>query len=51
VYLAVEAAMTGDRDLVVEAMLADGAVSDPDAAARLTDALLAAHAADLPRFR
>ena len=33
VYLAMEAAMTGDRDLVVEAMIADGAVTDPDAAA------------------
>ena len=51
VYLAVEAAMTGDRDLVVEAMLADGAVTDPDAAASLTDALIAAQLQHLPRFR
>jgi alpha-galactosidase len=51
VYLAVEAAMTGDRDLVVEAMIADGAVTDPDAAARLTDALLSAQAHHLPQFR
>jgi alpha-galactosidase len=51
VYLAVEAAMTGDRDLVVEAMIADGAVTDPDAAARLTDALIAAQLHHLPRFR
>ncbi len=50
VYLAVEAAMTGDRDLVVEAMLADGAVSDPDAAADLTDALIAAQQQHLPQF-
>ena len=50
VYLAVEAAMTGSRDLTVEAMLADGAVSDPDAAARLTDDLISAQSAYLPRF-
>ncbi len=30
VYLAVEAAMTGSRDLAVEAMIADGAVTDPE---------------------
>lgn len=51
VYVATEAAMTGDRDLVVEAMIADGAVTDPDAAARLTDALIAAQRQHLPRFR
>jgi alpha-galactosidase len=51
VYLATEAAMTGDRDLAVEAMIADGAVTDPDAAARLTDALIDAQRAHLPRFR
>ena len=50
VYLAIEAAMTGSRDLTIEAMLADGALSDPDAAARLTDDLLAAQSAYLPRF-
>lgn len=50
VYLAVEAAMNGDRDLVVEAMVADGAVTDHDAAARLTDDLLAGQARHLPRF-
>jgi alpha-galactosidase len=50
VYLAMEAAMTGDRDLVVEAMIADGAVTDPDAAAALTDALLSAQRPYLPRF-
>jgi alpha-galactosidase len=50
VYLAMEAAMTGDRDLVVEAMIADGAVPDPDAAAALTDALLSAQRPYLPRF-
>jgi alpha-galactosidase len=50
VYLAVEAAMTGDRDLVVEAMIADGGVTDSDAAAALTDDLLAAQAEHLPAF-
>ena len=50
VYLAVEAAMTGDRGLVVEAMLADGAISDPTHARTLADALLAAQAPHLPAF-
>lgn len=50
VRLAVEAALTGDRDLVVEAMIADGAVTDPAAARDLTDALIGAQAAYLPRF-
>ncbi|RKS72489.1 alpha-galactosidase [Motilibacter peucedani] len=51
VYLAVEAAMTGSRDLAVEAVLADGAVTDPGAAAELTDALIAAQLEHLPLFR
>ena len=51
VYLAIEAAMTGSRDLAVEAVIADGAVTDPDAAARLTDDLIAAQLEHLPRFR
>lgn len=50
VYLGVEAAMTGDRGLVVEAMLADGAVTDPTQARELADALIAAQAAYLPAF-
>lgn len=50
ISIAVEAALAGDRDLVVEAMIADGAVTDPDAAASLTDDLLAAQAHHLPRF-
>jgi alpha-galactosidase len=50
VGLTIEAALTGDRDLAVEAMLADGAVSDPDTAARLVDAYLAEQAQYLPRF-
>lgn len=51
VSLGVDAALSGRRDLVIEAMLADGGVTDPDAAAALTDDLLAAQAAHLPRFR
>ncbi|MFB6551016.1 MULTISPECIES: hypothetical protein [unclassified Streptomyces] len=50
VELATEAAMKGDRGLVVEAMIADGAVTDPDAAVALTDALLDAQRAHLPQF-
>ncbi|WP_436760624.1 hypothetical protein [Streptosporangium sp. V21-05] len=50
VYLAVEAAMTGDRGLAVEAVIADGAVTDPRAAAELTDALLTAQKRFLPAF-
>jgi len=50
VAIAVEAALTGDRGLVVEAMIADGAVTDADAAAALTDDLIAAQAQHLPRF-
>lgn len=51
VYLALEAAMTGDRGLVVEAMLADGGVTDGDTAVALTDELLSTQAAYLPAFR
>ena len=50
VYLSLAAAMTGDREMVVEAMIADGAVTDPDAAAKLTDALLDAQRRFLPQF-
>ena len=50
VYLSIEAAMSGSRDLVIEAMLADGAVRDPDAAARLTDELLETQRPYLRRF-
>ncbi|MET4780570.1 hypothetical protein [Glaciihabitans sp. UYNi722] len=51
VDIAVEAAMTGNRGLVVEAMIADGAVTDGSAAASLTDDLIQAQAEFLPRFR
>lgn len=50
VEITVDAAIQGSRDMMIEAMLADGAVTDPDAAASLTDDLLAAHAEHLPQF-
>ncbi|MEU9635843.1 hypothetical protein AB0D80_15930 [Streptomyces tendae] len=50
VELATQAAMRGDRDLAVEAVIADGAVTDPDAAAALTDALIDAQRRFLPQF-
>lgn len=51
VSIAIEAAMTGDRDLVVEAVIADGAVVEPDRAGALTDALIEGQLEHLPRFR
>ena len=48
--LTVEAALTGDRGLFVEALLADGAVTDHDIAHKLADDLLAAHREYLPNF-
>ncbi len=50
VEVTVEAALTGSFDLFVEALLADGSVSDPDAAAALARDLLQAHKAYLPQF-
>jgi alpha-galactosidase len=50
VYLALEASMTGSRDLVIEAMIADGGVTDTAVATTLTDELLTAQARHLPRF-
>jgi len=46
----VEAALTGDRRLCVEALLADGSVAERDAASKLADELLAAHKEHLPQF-
>jgi alpha-galactosidase len=48
--LTVEAALTGNRQMFVEALLADGSVSDPAAAGKLADDLLSAHRAHLPQF-
>lgn len=50
VALTVEAALTGDRLLLVEALLADGAVHDPTIASKLADDLLQAHRQYLPQF-
>jgi alpha-galactosidase len=50
VALTVEAALSGNRLLFVEALLADGAVTDPEAAHRLADELLETHRAYLPNF-
>ncbi|MFN2230964.1 MAG: hypothetical protein ACK2VA_14410 [Anaerolineae bacterium] len=50
VRLTVEAALQGDRALLREALLADGAVTDPQVAAQLGGELLHAHRAHLPQF-
>ena len=48
--LTVEAALTGDRRLFVEALLLDGAITDRGVAASMMEDLLAAHRANLPNF-
>jgi alpha-galactosidase len=48
--LIVEAAMTGDRSLALQALLNDPLTRDLRTAPRLLDDLLEAHAAHLPRF-
>lgn len=50
VALTVEAALTGQRALFVEALLADGALTDPAMARSLADELLATHRHHLPNF-
>ena len=50
VEITVDAALTGSRDLMVEALLTDGSVSDPDKAAALANDLVEAHKAHLPHF-
>jgi len=40
----------GERRLVVQALIADGAITRVEAAERLVDELLAAHRAYLPQF-
>jgi len=42
--------LTGERKLLVEAMLLDGCISDPVSAERLVDDLLQAQKAFLPQF-
>ncbi len=48
--LTVEAALTGDRALALQALLADPLVPSVEVAAAMLDDALAAHAAFLPRF-
>jgi len=48
--LTVDAALTGSRKLLVEALLTDACVRDKDTAGKLADELLKAHKANLPQF-
>lgn len=48
--LTVEAALRGDRNLWVEALLADGAVTDITIASQIVDEMLAFHRERLPQF-
>lgn len=50
IRLTVEAALTGNRKLLVEALLADGAVTDPETAQKMGEKLLEAHRGYLPNF-
>lgn len=50
IEVTVDAAMSGSRDTMVAAILADGTVTEPDIAARLTDELIAGHREFLPQF-
>ena len=47
----VEAALTGNRKLLAEALVLDGGVTDHSVAERLTEDLLRAHANHLPQFK
>jgi len=47
IQLTVEAALNGDRGLFIEALLADGAVVDPNVASKMADELLEAHRSNL----
>jgi alpha-galactosidase len=48
--LTVEAALCGSKRLFIEALLADGSVSERETAEKLTDELLRAHQRYLPQF-
>jgi alpha-galactosidase len=50
VELTVEAAVSGNREAMLEAMLADGGVTDVEVARALRDDLLDAHKEHLPQF-
>ncbi len=50
VEVTVEAAIEGNRDKVVQALVLDGAVDSYENASRLAEELIAANAEHLPRF-
>lgn len=50
IEITVDAALSGSRELMLEALLADGAIGDPDMARSLRDDLIDAHRAHLPQF-
>jgi alpha-galactosidase len=50
IEVTVEAALTGNFDTFVEALLTDGSVSDPDKATVLARELIEAHKTHLPQF-
>ncbi|WP_420384172.1 hypothetical protein [Novosphingobium sp.] len=50
IEITVDAALSGSRDLMLEALLADGAIDDADQARALRDDLIDAHRAHLPQF-
>lgn len=50
IEITVDAALKGSRDLMLEALLADGTVSDPDMARALRDDLIEAHRTHLPHL-
>lgn len=50
IEITVDAALKGSRDLMLEALLADGAIGDPDVARSLRDDLIDAHRQHLPQF-
>jgi alpha-galactosidase len=50
IRVTVEAALAGESSLFAEALLLDGAVSDPAVARAMVDELLEAHRANLPNF-
>jgi alpha-galactosidase len=50
VEVTVQAALSGSFDLFVEALLTDGSVTEPDAAAALARDLIAVHQPYLPQF-
>lgn len=50
IEITVDAAVKGSRDLMVEALLADGTVGSPDLARTLASALIEGHREHLPQF-